>query len=124
MVKSKHILNKIIIMIFIIMMFISINVFASNPTTINPDDWKPDDLNTSDVQEIVDTSKVIVDIIRAVGIIVTVVVIIVMGIKYMLGSIEERAEYKKSMLPYLLGVFIFFCLSQILAIIINFSTEI
>ena len=111
-------------MIFIIMMFISINVFASNPTTINPDDWKPDDLNTSDVQEIVDTSKVIVDIIRAVGIIVTVVVIIVMGIKYMLGSIEERAEYKKSMLPYLLGVFIFFCLSQILAIIINFSTEI
>lgn len=34
---------------------------------------------------------------------VTVVVGIVLGIKYMIGSVEEKAEYKKLLLPYVAG---------------------
>lgn len=34
---------------------------------------------------------------------VTVVVGVVLGIKYMIGSVEEKAEYKKLLLPYIAG---------------------
>ena len=37
----------------------------------------------------------------------------------MTGTVEERADYKSSMRPYLIGVFIFFALSQLLSVIID-----
>ena len=30
----------------------------------------------------------------------------VLGIKYMLGSVEEKADYKKAIIPYLIGMFL------------------
>ena len=44
--------------------------------------------------------KSIVGIMQVVGVVVAVVVILVIGIKYLIGSAEERAEYKKTMIPY------------------------
>ena len=32
----------------------------------------------------------------------------VIGIKYMMGSAEEKAEYKKTMIPYLIGAVLLF----------------
>ena len=52
-----------------------------------------------------------------------VIVLIVIGIKYMVGSASERAEYKKTMLPYIIGAVIFFSLSQLLALIIGFLED-
>ena len=63
----------------------------------------------------------ILGIIQVVGTVVAVVMLIVIGIKYMTGSIEEKADYKKSMIPYLIGVFIFFALTQLLAIVIGIA---
>ena len=57
--------------------------------------------------------------IRNIAVIAGVIVITILGVKYMTGSLEEKAEYKKSMIPYLIGVVIFFGLSQILAAIIQ-----
>ena len=37
-----------------------------------------------------------------------VVLVAFLGIKYMLGSAEEKAEYKKDMIPYLVGAFLLF----------------
>lgn len=34
---------------------------------------------------------------------VTIVVGIILGIKYMVGSVEEKAEYKKMLIPYVAG---------------------
>lgn len=34
---------------------------------------------------------------------VTIIIGIVLGIKYMVGSVEEKAEYKKMLVPYLAG---------------------
>jgi len=46
--------------------------------------------------------------INVVGIIVSVVALILIGLKYMLGSVEEKAEYKKTLIPYIIGAFILF----------------
>lgn len=50
----------------------------------------------------------ILGIIQVVGTVVSVAILIVIGIKYMTGSIEERAEYKQSLKPYLIGAFLLF----------------
>lgn len=46
----------------------------------------------------------IVKALRNISAIVAVVVITVLGIKYMIGSTEERAEYKKSFIPLIVGI--------------------
>ena len=68
-------------------------------------------------------ASVIVSVIRVIGVIVTVIVLLVMGIKYMAGSASEKAEYKKTMIPYLVGAVVFFGLSQILATVIQIVSE-
>lgn len=41
--------------------------------------------------------------VQVVGVAVSVVVLVVIGVKYLVGSAEEKAEYKKTMLPYVVG---------------------
>ena len=121
MEKSK-VLKKFTIIVIILILFLAIFNTISNadvPTTINPDDWQPSELETTDVDEVLDIGGIIVSIIRTCGLVVSVVVLIIIGIKYMTGTVEEKADYKSSMKPYLIGVFIFFPLSQLLSVIID-----
>lgn len=86
---------------------------------IDPGDFEPDPPTQSDIQPVVDKANVIIGAIRTIGVVVTMIVLMIMGIKYMTGSVSEKAEYKKTMLPYFIGALIFFGLSQLLAIIIE-----
>ena len=47
-------------------------------------------------------------LISIVGVALSVIILTIIGLKYMLGSVEERAEYKKELRPYLIGCFILF----------------
>ena len=53
-------------------------------------------------------AEIILGVIQTVGTIISVIVLMIIGIKYMLGSVEERSEYKKSMVPYLIGAVLLF----------------
>lgn len=66
----------------------------------------------------------IVGIITTIGIIVAVVVLLVLGIKYMMGSAAEKAEYKKTMIPYLVGAVLIFGASAIARAVIAMSESI
>lgn len=50
----------------------------------------------------------ILGIIQIIGVVLSVAMLIVIGIKYMLGSVEEKAEYKETLKPYIIGAFIVF----------------
>lgn len=65
-------------------------------------------------------AKNIAGVIEVVGVVVSVVVLLVIGIKYMLGSVEERADYKKTLIPYIVGAIFVFCMSIIPQLIFNF----
>lgn len=58
--------------------------------------------------------------IRIIGIILSVVMLVVIGIKYMLGSTEEKAKYKETLLPYIIGAFLLFTGSLIPQLIYDF----
>ena len=62
----------------------------------------------------------ILGIIQAV---ITVGVLMILGIKYMIGSTEERASYKRSMLPAVVGTVLIFMALQVTTIIANFTDE-
>ena len=52
--------------------------------------------------------KGILSIVSIIGSAISIIAIIALGIKYMLGSIEEKAQYKKTLLPYFIGaIFVF-----------------
>lgn len=130
--KTTYKLIKILILIIVFFSISQIDSFAYLETTdnirlasgelIDPDDFKPNDL--TGVEDVVKRGSIIVDAIRIIGIIVTVICLMLIGIKYITGSVEEKADYKKSMIPYLIGVGIFFSLSIILTTIIDLVAEI
>lgn len=117
--KKYLFIEIVMIIIFILPIIIPNYTYADISTTINPNDWKPTELPGEETEEFIAMGNVIVNVIRTIGIVVTVVTLMIMGIKYMAGSIQERAEYKKSMKPYLIGVLIFFGISQIIIILMD-----
>ena len=62
--------------------------------------------------------------IQIVGIVVAVIILMVIGIKYMMGSAEEKAEYKKTMIPYIVGAVFIFAASTLANLAYNFATSI
>ncbi len=61
----------------------------------------------------------IVNVIQIVGILVAIIVILVIGIKYMTGSVEQKAEYKKTMIPYVVGAVLLVAGTSIVKVIYN-----
>ena len=53
----------------------------------------------------------VIGILQVIGIFVSIGAIIVIGIKYMMGSAEEKAEYKKVLIPYFIGAVLVFAAS-------------
>ncbi len=48
-------------------------------------------------------TNVIVGIIQAVGTVISVIILTIIAIRYMISSVEEKAEYKETMVPYIIG---------------------
>ena len=130
MKKLKKISLVLIITLITICAVIPSNILASEPIKlasglIDPDDYDPGNIEDAfnDTEQITNIAGTLVAVIRTIGIVVTVITLMLIGIKYMTGSLEEKADYKKSMIPYLIGVFIFFALSQIIAIIMELTSN-
>ena len=70
----------------------------------NSDDTTRDD-TTRDDTKFIGKANIIIGAIQTIGIVISVITITILGIKYMVGSIEQKAEYKKTMIPYIIGVF-------------------
>lgn len=89
----------------------------------NPNSFKPGGITDEDSDVITEKAGNIVGIIVTVGVVASAITLLVLGIKYMLGSASEKAEYKKSMLPYIIGAFLLFSASIIVNIIANIVQE-
>ena len=95
---------KILTMVATILLVVSIG--ASTVFGVTPIDLKGDP-NVGG-EDITNLGNKIIGILQTVGVVLSVVILIILGIKYMMGSAEEKAEYKKTMIPYLMGAaFIF-----------------
>lgn len=74
----------------------------TNPVE-NPDEYTD---NLDDVQSnerVVNIASTIISTIRTIGVVASVITLTIFGIKYMFGSIEEKAEYKETFIPWFIG---------------------
>ena len=55
--------------------------------------------------------------------VLAVIILIILGIKYMMGSAEEKAEYKKTLLPYFIGALFVFGAGAITTVIFNMAGQ-
>ncbi len=120
---KKGIANIIIVLVLMLVtIFNSSYVLAKGKNqayTMNPDDWSVTQDTATGASKLQDIGNAIIGAIRAIGTIVSVAIFAVLGIKYMTGSVEERAEYKKTMVPYLIGALLLFGITSLLGIIVN-----
>ena len=86
----------------------------SNPID-NPSSFEPSSMSNAD--RVMNIGNTIIGIIQFVGTFTSVIVLIILGLKYMAGSLEERADYKKTMVPYLIGAVLVFGITNILGIV-------
>lgn len=113
-------MKKVISALILAVIFISIIYVNVSYAAISPGAYRPSTMVGSD-KTAVDFGNKVIGAFQAIGSIVSVVALIAIGIKYMMGSIEEKAEYKQTMMNYVIGAILVFAISNISAMIYNFA---
>lgn len=114
--KTMKILTTVATILLIVSIGMSV-VYAA-------DDFTPLDIEakgTAGQNQIKDLGGKLMSVIQTVGVVVAVIILMVLGIKYMMGSAEEKAEYKKTMIPYLVGAILIFAASTIANVVYQFA---
>lgn len=114
-------IGKVLVAIIILVTIFSCignSVYATitNPVD-NPDYYKPSDNQTSDNTKFIEMGNIIMGIIRALGSFIAVVTLMTLGIRYMLASTQDKALYKETFIPYIIGAFMVFAIPNIIGII-------
>lgn len=120
---KKDCLKKIILIFFILGSMIGTTCNASDVIE-NPDLIRPGRIEAGDTQIITEKVNAIIGTIVTAGVVISVITLLVLGIKYMIGSVEEKAEYKKSMIPYIIGAILLFASSSIVGLIADIVTNV
>lgn len=96
------------------MMYSTMSLAASQ-TGFNPGEFQA---NTGEATEQVQGfGQTILGIVSMAASVLAVIVLIVLGVKYMMGSAEEKAEYKKTMIPYVIGALLIFAATTIVNVL-------
>lgn len=128
---SKKFFMTIIFLLIVIMSITNVSFAADaidekNMTGFdvidNLAEWIVDNDITS--EKIQSRAQIVMGIVNIVGVISSVVVLMILGIKYMSSSIEEKAEYKKTFIYYVLGAVLLFVAPTLANIIYNISIQV
>lgn len=117
-------MKKVIKLLEILLIFlVIINIFANctgkcygmSDVTENPGFWKPVEVDAGNLF----AKKVgtIIEIIRVIGVLASIGTLTVIGIKFFLGSVEEKAHYKQTLVPWLVGAILVFAITTLPTII-------
>ena len=115
-------IKRILIIMILAIIILSCNCFVEADTfstgMIDPNSYNPNNNGVAqDTGEFKTMVIVVIRYLNIIGIIISVLALAAIGIKYMVGSAEEKADYKKSMVPYLVGVTLLFGITTIITIV-------
>ncbi len=114
-----------ILLIVLIMVSLVTPVFAAEGQTAVQDPSKYTGAgSTVQTTKLDNLGQNIIKVVTTIGSIASVIVLVVLGIKYMMGSAEEKAEYKKTLMPYVIGAVFVFAASTIASVIFNFANTV
>jgi hypothetical protein len=119
----NRILKKFILILLITLIFLS--------TVITNNSYGSDVLNRfkgtsgelTGKTELTTIMASVLDVIRLAGAGIAVIILLVIGIKYAIASVGERADIKKYAINYVIGALVLFGATGILSILKNVITE-
>lgn len=94
--------TKKIFLIFIIT-FLLVNIFNEVLAIVNPDNYDPGSITEEDTSLAFAKTGIILGAVRNISAIVAVIALMMIGFKYIIGSVEEKSNYKAAMIPYIIG---------------------
>lgn len=116
--KTIKVLSTILVIAMMFTLSLGNVAMANNQTSVVDNLFNQQSNGTTGITTV---GGQIVNMITTIGIIVAVIVLLILGIKYMMGSASEKAEYKKTMIPYLVGAVLIFGASAIAKAVISIS---
>ena len=116
--------NKKLLIVFTIILFFTIIgcpmlVQALSDPTEDPGDWNPVLSNDLTLNKKIGN---VLGIVNVIGVVIAVIVLMILGLKYMFGSIEEKADFKKSAIIYVIGMIMLVSITTIANIIYKIVT--
>lgn len=102
-------LDKIIIILIVSLTFFTtmasqtISVEASTASDTKYEFYNPNNAEDISGEKFNTAAGKVVGYVRTIGILIAVIALVVIGIKYIFASIEGKADYKKAMIPYVIG---------------------
>ena len=118
--NNKLVIIAIVFLILILFAIPTYSIATGNPID-NPGNYKPGGISSTDSDKIVNKVNPILGTITVIGIVISAITLTVLGIKYMIGSVE--AEYKKSMIPYIIGVVLLLAASTAVGLIAKLTQD-
>lgn len=115
---------KVVIFILIFILFISatsISFAESESYKIDAKEFFP--AYKTNLSKEKNIAGKVLGLIRNITVIASVVIISIFGLKFMYGSMEQRAEYKKSFMPLIVGLLIVGSASTIMGWVWNTGDE-
>ena len=117
--KTLRIITVLSTIMIVFCMMMPVFATDTDPDkTLTPSQLTPTYNGTGEIKTV---GQNIMGILNTVGIVVAVIVLMVLGIKYMMGSAEEKAEYKKTMIPYIVGAILIFAATTLANMVYKFA---
>lgn len=113
------ILKSIIIIIIVTILFACISTYVyADPISAM------DGIYSGGSQVINRASGRVLGIVQAIGISVAMIMLAILAIKYFASSIDERADVKKKLVPFVIGAFILFAASSLVGLVARTGAKI
>lgn len=118
LLKILGIISIFVIITNIFTMEISKSFASSIDVTEDPNSWKPylweETVGSWKFKHKVEN---LLGVIQVFGTAVSVITLAIIGLKYIMGSPEEKSQYKQDFIPWIIGAFMVFAITTIPSII-------
>ncbi len=125
-------MKKFLKSLFIILMLAMVLVLSVQPITLAAEETGTSSAATTIdnlenkkggniPQEVTDVGGTIINWIWGISIVVAVIVLMIIGLKFIIGSTEEKAKYKESLIPLVVGILILVFATTIIKILYSIN---
>ena len=104
MSKTIKLMSVLLIAVMLVVTLSNI-VYAADPgTVIGTLETQTQSATVGGQDKVAKLAGSIIKFLQYIAIVAGTIILAVLGIKYMMGSVEEKAEYKKSFIPLIVGI--------------------
>lgn len=121
---KKNMFVKIVFITLIFIIFFSLNNINIAGADFSTDQYKPQDLSREKASTVFLMGEKILGLLRNVATTTAILTIAVIGVKYVYASAAQKAEYKATLLPWMVGAILVVMVTGFLGIIQNLAQKI